>query len=46
MNQAEFSIRTPSDSALVLTQAVLIYKGAVAACWRRCTRSRTWTVRR
>jgi PRTRC genetic system protein B len=27
MNQAEFSIRTPSDSALLLTQAVLIYKG-------------------
>ena len=27
MNQAEFSIRTPSDSALQLVQAVLIYKG-------------------
>lgn len=27
MNQAQFSIRTPSDSTLTLAQAVLIYKG-------------------
>jgi len=27
MNQAQFSIRTPSDSELTLVQAVLIYKG-------------------
>lgn len=27
MNQAEFSLRTPSDSTLALTQAILLYKG-------------------
>ena len=27
MNQAEFQLRTPSDSTLALAQAILIYKG-------------------